>query len=234
MSLDVQVFTETPSLVAALADRIEGWVDEAITTRGKAHVVLAGGSTPQALHEQLAARALPWSSIDFYFGDERCVPADHEHANFRAAKKSLLSRVPVREAQIHRMRGEAGANAARDYENELPERFDVMLLGMGEDGHTASLFPNASSLESPERVIYVDDSPKPPPERITLGLRAINASRHVAFMVTGAGKAPALAQVLTQRVKDPLPAARVQPDDGTLTFFIDTSAAAALEGQPHD
>ncbi len=234
MNPEIRVFPDIASLVNSLANSIERWVDEAVAARGVAHVVLAGGSTPEALHEHLATRALPWSSIEFYFGDERCVPADDEDSNFRAAQESLLSKVPIRQEQIHRMRGEEGAEAVPQYQSEMPARFDVTLLGMGEDGHTASLFPNASSLDSPEHVIYIDDSPKPPPERVTLGLRAINASRHVAFMVTGLGKAPALAEVLADRDTNPLPAARVQPDDGTLTFFIDKSAQSALEGHPHD
>ncbi len=234
MKPEIQIYPEITSLTRSLADRLEGWIEEAVEARGVAHIVLAGGSTPAALHEHLATRSLPWSSMAFYFGDERCVPPDHADSNFRAAQESLLSKVPVGQEQIHRIQAEQGAAAAERYLGQLPDRFDVTLLGMGEDGHTASLFPEASSLDSLEQVLYIDDSPKPPPERITLGLRAINASRHVAFMITGAGKAPALAQVLSNGPTNPLPAARVRPDDGTLTFFIDTSAGSALEGRVHE
>lgn len=223
------VHEDAQSLVVDLAGRIEEWVAEAVEARGAAHLVLAGGSTPQVLHARLAERALPWEALHIYFGDERCVPPDHPDSNYRAAHETLLSKVPIPESQVHRMRGEDFAHAVAPYEALLPERFDVTLLGMGPDGHTASLFPGAASLEASERVLYIDDSPKPPPERVTLGLSALDASNHVVMMVTGEGKADALAGVLHPG-DAPLPAARLRPTEGTLDYFVDRAAASKLEG----
>lgn len=221
-------FDDTASLVASLADRVEQWLAEAIAARGEAHLVLAGGSTPQALHAELAGRSIDWTKVQIYFGDERCVPPEHEDSNYRAANATLFSRIDIPEQNVHRMRGEDFAAAVGPYGAVLPARFDVTLLGLGEDGHTASLFPGSPALEAGARVLFVDDSPKPPAERITLGLVALNTSRHVAFMVTGAAKARAFAAVLSPE-DDPLPAARVQPDDGTLEFFVDRAAAGESE-----
>ncbi|MEM6531365.1 MAG: 6-phosphogluconolactonase [Myxococcota bacterium] len=218
---DLKVFDSVADLSVALADSVQRWIAEAVEARGVAHVVLAGGSTPASLHAVLAERALPWDTLHFYFGDERCVPPDHSDSNYRAAQETLLSRVPVPEEHVHRMDGEAREQGARSYRAILPDRFDVVLLGMGEDGHTASLFPGLAAVESEETVLYISDSPKPPPERITLGLKPLNGARNVGFMVAGAGKASALSRV---RDGEKLPAARVKPDNGTLTFFADRAA----------
>ncbi|MEO1482487.1 MAG: 6-phosphogluconolactonase [Myxococcota bacterium] len=218
----MNVYGSVAELATALADSVEHWVADAVAARGSAHLVLAGGSTPAALHAVLAERELPWASVHIYFGDERCVPPDHGDSNYRAARETLLSQVAVPQENVHRMDGEAGAQGALAYRDLLPPRFDVVLLGMGEDGHTASLFPGRPSLNSDESVLFIDDSPKPPPERITLGFRPLNAARHVAFMVAGAGKADALEQI---RRGVPLPAGRVRPQDGTLTFYVDRAAA---------
>ncbi len=220
-------YDDIETLVSALADRVEQWLAEAVSERGEAHLVLAGGSTPKALHAELTTRKIAWSQVRIYFGDERCVPPEHEDSNYRAAWESLLSKVPTPEGNVNRMRGEDFEAAVGPYGAVLPARFDVTLLGMGEDGHTASLFPGADSLDAGARVLYVDDSPKAPKERISLGLVALNTSRHVAFMVAGSAKADALAEVLHPG-EHPLPAARVRPDDGTLDFFVDRAAAAKL------
>lgn len=227
----MRVFQDVDGLVAALADQVERWISEAVAERGEVHLVLAGGATPRVLHAELATRPMPWAKAHVYFGDERCVAPDDDDSNFRSANESLLSKVPVPTAQVHRIRGEEFEAAVVPYAALLPNRFDIVLLGMGEDGHTASLFPGTESLNATARVLFVDQSPKPPPCRITLGLTAINASRHVAFMVTGRGKADALAKALRQVLGtrgDELPAALVKPVDGTLDFFVDAEAAGRL------
>ncbi|MEL6543394.1 MAG: 6-phosphogluconolactonase [Myxococcota bacterium] len=223
----MKTFKDTDALVTALADQVVNWIDEAIKERGAAHVVLAGGTTPKALHAVLSERSVPWEQVHVYFGDERCVGPEDPASNYRAAHETLLSKVAIPEEQVHRIRGEDFEAAVGPYGAILPARFDVTLLGMGEDGHTASLFPENEALDAGARVVYVDDSPKDPPERITLSLVALNASYHVAFMVTGAAKADALAEVMKPGAVL-LPAARVEPLDGSVEFYVDEAAAAKV------
>ncbi|MEO1301801.1 MAG: 6-phosphogluconolactonase [Myxococcota bacterium] len=226
MRREIRVFDSGAELVETLANVCQHWVDEAVAARGIAHLVLAGGRTPVGLYRELRSRALPWASLEVYFGDERCVPADDPESNYRAAREALLGHVSIPSGQIHRMHGEEGKLGAEAYGHCLPERFDITFLGMGEDGHTASLFPNSRALQSDQRVVFVDNSPKPPAERITLGLSALNASRRAVFMVTGSSKADALARV--GKEGSILPASRVAPTDGTVSFFVDREAAANL------
>lgn len=226
MRREIRVFDSGTELVETLATACQRWVDEAVAARGAAHLVLAGGRTPVALYRELHRRDLPWASLEIYFGDERCVPADDPESNYRAARDALLAHVSIPSGQVHRMHGEERGQGAAAYGHCLPEHFDITFLGMGEDGHTASLFPGSRALESDERVMFVDDSPKPPPERITLGLAALSASRRVVFIVTGANKADALAGAVETGSR--LPVSRVNPIDGTVSFFVDREAAANL------
>ncbi len=170
-------------------------------------VALAGGSTPRRLYERLALCDYPWSETDVFFGDERCVPSDHPASNYRMASEALLSKVP---AKIHRMRGEKCDATA--YEGELSQvfgpgrpEFDLVLLGLGEDGHTASLFPGDPALEArEERVVRVQ---RPDYPRLTLTLPVLSAARVALFLVSGASKREALRRLLAH---DDIPAARVQ------------------------
>jgi 6-phosphogluconolactonase len=189
---------------AALAGRAAEWIAramvDAVRARGAFHLALAGGGTPRATHEKLAAVAdLPWHRVHVWFGDERCVPPDHADANYRMARESLLSRVAIPAAQVHRLEAErADADAAaREYAAALPARLDVCMLGMGEDGHTASLFPGAASIDEQTRlVIAIDGAPKPPPRRMTITPPVIAAARATLVLSAGAGKADMLARVL--------------------------------------
>jgi 6-phosphogluconolactonase len=220
---------------AALAARAAQWIADrlraAVTARGAFHVALAGGGTPRATHEQLAHEqyaGLPWERVHVYFGDERAVPPDHPDSNYRMARESLLSRVPIPAAQVHRMEAERADRdrAARDYEAVLPDRLDVIMLGMGEDGHTASLFPGAPSLgEKARRVLAIAQSPKPPPERLTLTPRALAEARDTVVLSAGAGKADMLARVL-QGPYDPKALPVQLAREGT--WIIDRAAAARL------
>jgi 6-phosphogluconolactonase len=204
-------------------------------------VVLSGGSTPLRLYEMIleAGSDLDWHKVRVFFGDERTVPPDHPDSNFRAAYETLLDAAPVAEAAVFRMHCELGAEVAADlYEQtirgefqlqpgELP-RFDLILLGMGADGHTASLFPGTPALEERERLVVANPVPQLNTTRLTLTYPVLNAARAVLFLVTGAEKAPALRACLTGDIATRPPAGRVQPTDGRLLWYVDRAAAAEL------
>jgi 6-phosphogluconolactonase len=245
----VAVHPGPAGLAAAAAARIADLLAAAVAARGTASIALAGGSTPQPAYAALAAEPLrsrvPWPAVEVFWGDERAVPPDHEASNFRLADEALLSRVPVAPERVHRMRGELEpARAARLYEEELilalgagspdgaPPRLDVVLLGLGADGHTASLFPagfaghqdDAAFDPHPGRLASPAEAPDEPRRRVTLTLSCLAAARHVLFLVSGAGKAEAVARSLA--AGPPLtPAARVRPWDGQVTWLLDRAAA---------
>lgn len=189
------VFATAADVAAAAAKRIL----EVCSARGakRTSVMLAGGTTPRAAYERLAEGRSNLDRIDFYFGDERAVPADHADSNYRMAKTALFDKAKVPAAHIHRMRGEAEDldEAAAEYAKALPPRIDLLLLGMGEDGHTASLFPNAPKLPEGVKVVSVVGS-KPPPRRLTITPVVIDSAREVLVLVTGDGKAEALSRAV--------------------------------------
>lgn len=202
-------------------------------------VALSGGSTPRALYERLAAvemaERIPWRKVHLFWGDERCVPPDHPESNYGLAAAALLSRVPLPTENIHRIWGELPpAQAASLYEAELraffgeTPAFDLVFLGMGEDGHTASLFPDSPALkESTRWAVHVAHTAPPPPlvSRVTLTFSVLNAARRVVFLVSGAAKAARFAQVWRG---DDFPAAQIHPKNGELLWLVDCDAAAAL------
>ena len=234
------VVHETPQELAQAAARdFAAKAEAAIGERGRFTVALAGGSTPKATYEILArdyADELDWSKVHIFFGDERTVPPDHEDSNYRMAQRTLLSHVPV--GSVHRMRGELPpAEAAAAYEEELREFFgasdeppslDLILLGIGEDGHTASLFPETSALEIHDRWVVANPVLKLETTRLTLTVPVINSARAVNFLVAGAGKAEALKQIL-QGDADPrqYPAKLVRPAGGPV-WMVDRAAAKFL------
>ena len=191
------VFTSVGELEDAALARILAAADEAIVARGAFHLVLAGGTTPRHIYEALRAEQADWKNWHIWFGDERCLPAEHPERNSRMAMTVWLAHVPIPFAQMHLIPAERGAEAAaHDYAEQLKAvpRFDLVLLGLGEDGHTASLFPmheweRAISWPS---VIPVHDAPKPPPDRVSLSPDRLSASEAVLFLVTGSGKALAV------------------------------------------
>lgn len=226
---------ETPQLLTrAAADGFLAAAAAAIAARGRFSVALAGGSTPRALYALLAAENLDWQAIHFFWGDERCLPPDHPESNYRMAAESLLTKIPLPPENIHRIMGELSPQlAAEKYQRNLrvfwggAPRFDLVLLGMGEDGHTASLFPGSPALAETLRWVTALEHAAPPPplvSRVTLTLGAINAARQVIFLVSGAGKAKRLAEIW--RGGSQLPAGRVQPLDGDLLWLVDQSAAS--------
>jgi 6-phosphogluconolactonase len=194
------------------------------------HLCITGGSTPKKAYERLAARRADWSGVDFWFTDERCVPPDHEHSNFRMANEALLSRADG--ATVHRMKGELGpTEGAEDHEREYQAAgapaFDLILLGMGPDAHICSLFPGDDALAERERPVVGVETPGMAPlvSRITFTLTVVNASRRIVFLVTGEDKADAVARAFSGR-KDPMaPASLVE---GEVTVLLDEGAARRL------
>lgn len=202
---------------------------EAISKHAVFRLGLAGGNTPKAVYSALAelTHDLPWNRIQITFGDERCVPHDHPDSNYRMASDALLSRVPIPEGNIFRIRGEIDpAEAASEYEARLGSvaarfgetryRHDLLLLGLGEDGHTASLFPGYPALDEQERNVIPTLGPKPPPQRITFTLPLINASRSVVFLVNDRTKEP----VVQSALKGEYPSGRVAPSDGGVLWLL--------------
>lgn len=237
----LRLVQDADALARAAAEELAAAAARAVALRGAFTLALAGGSTPRRLYALLADRGapyrdrIPWARTQVFFGDERPVPPDHPESNYRMAREALLDHVPV--ASVHRIHGEDPAGAAA-YEAELrsffripadgaPPRLDLVLLGLGPDGHTASLFPGTPALD--ERVRWVVSSfvARLGTRRTTLTLPVLNRAR-VLFLVSGAEKAGALARVLAPPAGEPLlPAARVRPDGGAL-WVVDAAAARDL------
>jgi 6-phosphogluconolactonase len=226
---------------------------EAIQQSGCCAVALSGGSTPQEVYRQLAsqerASALEWSQIHLFWGDERCVPPDDADSNFGMAKRVLIDLIPIPAANVHRIQGEHPAEyAARVYDMEVreffgagpspsarpvderPGRFDLVLLGLGEDGHTASLFPGSAALEERERWAVPTQVPGSGAWRVTLTLPVINSASEIVFLVSGGSKARILRDALEGKGPGTgLPARMVRPDHGRLRWLVDADAASLLE-----
>jgi len=231
----MKVAAITPLVVedpASLADAAARWtaerVQRAVADRGDCYLALAGGETPRGCYERLAQppflERLPWARLFVYWSDEREVPLDDPASNFALAKAALLDHVPIPPEQVFPLIGDPTPVLRRVPADDrgLP-RFDVIHLGLGEDAHTASLFPGNDALNEQRAFVRViHDAPKPPPNRLTLTLPVLNAARAVLFMVQGASKREALAGVLRQ--DSALPASHVQPSDGELQFIVDREA----------
>lgn len=238
---EVRVLADRGAVTRAGAEEWLARAREAVDDMGRFAVALAGGESQRALYALLAdpaepyRDALPWGETHVFFGDERCVPPGHPDSNYRMAREALLDRVPVPPAQIHRMRGEDAPDAAaRAYEEALravlgpAPSLDLVLLGMGPDGHTASLFPGAAALEERRRLVVPAVAPPTSPvaQRITLTYAAVEAALAAVFLVAGEAKAAALARVLSgEPGAAPLPAARVRPRRGAALWLVDRAAA---------
>lgn len=216
----VFVHDDPEQLGAAVAQRIVQLATQAIAARGVFHVALAGGETPRRCYQKLRTLAIDWEQVHIYFGDERCLPEGDAQRNDSMAGAALLTHVAIPRANIHTIPAELGAReGAARYMAVLAgiECLDLVLLGMGEDGHTASLFPDNHALDSTALVVPVLDAPKPPAERVSLGMRTLNAARHKIFLVTGAGKRQALQQIASGKS---LPAAQVMAAE----WYLDRAA----------
>ncbi|MBN1977662.1 MAG: 6-phosphogluconolactonase [Anaerolineae bacterium] len=230
---EIKVYADADTLAQAAAEHFVEQAAEAIAARDRFVVALAGGATPRATYALLAswsfATRVDWLRVHFLWGDERCVPPDHRDSNYRLVRQALLNKILIPNVNVHRIRGELEpAWAAMAYESELEAllemdgRFDLILLGMGEDGHTASLFPGTAALEEQTRWVVETHVEKLSAWRITLTLPVINAARQVTFLVSGASKAEPLARI---QAGEPLPAGLVQPTGGKLTWLVDQQAS---------
>ncbi len=236
-------------LTRLAADAVIFWAGKALSRRDVFHWALSGGSTPRALYQLLAqtqfASRLDWARVHVWWSDERAVPPDHPDSNFRMAHEALLSHVPIPPENIHRVRAELGAGeAARLYEQELCAvmcqsplagipRFDLMLLGMGDDGHTASLFPHTPALATRDRWVVDNPVPRLGTTRITFTYPLINAADTVLFLVSGESKSAALREVLLGPLDvQRLPAQGVMPPHGKLQWMVDRAAAAQTVPTP--
>ena len=201
-----------------------------LLARASGHICITGGSTPRAAYERVAGERADWSGVDFWFTDERCVAPDHEFSNFRMANEALLAR--ARGAAVHRMKGELGPEqGAADYEREYEDAgepvFELILLGLGPDGHTCSLFPGVDAVAERDRPVAGVETPGMAPlvSRITLTLPVVNASHRIVFLVTGEDKADAVARAFSEHADPAVPASLV---DGELTVLLDPAAARRL------
>jgi 6-phosphogluconolactonase len=239
---DIVLVSDPEALAREAARRFTDLTREAVASRGRFSVALSGGSTPGLLYRLLAENPhraqIPWEGVHLFWGDERCVPPNDPGSNYRMAEDVLISRVPLPPGNVHRVRGELEpTTAARAYERQLAEffcglrtRFDLVLLGLGSDGHTASLFPDSSVLNETERLAttvqaHYEDRPA---QRVTLTLPAINSAREILFLVSGRDKA-AITKAVLEGPADQLPAQRILPAAGQLTWLLDVGAGATLE-----
>jgi 6-phosphogluconolactonase len=215
-------------VAARPADDVAERLAEAARTGG--HIVLTGGSTPRSAYELAAGLETDWSAVELWWSDERCVPADDERSNYGMAKEALIDRVSV--GAVHRMPGELGRDRGAElYEQELGalERFDLVLLGMGRDGHVASLYPNEATLDETERrVIGAEARLEPFVDRITLTLPVLRHASQVLFLVTGADKADAARRAFKDEPSRSTPASLVRAAGGRTTAVLDAAAAAFL------
>jgi 6-phosphogluconolactonase len=216
---------ELPRIAAAwLAEEVK----QAVARGGRCALALSGGSTPRPAYERLAAEpGMPWDVVEVYFGDERAVPPTDPASNYRMAREALLDRVPIPAARVHRMEADdpdLDAAAAR-YAALLPERLDVLVLGMGQDGHTASLFPGSPPVHEKERKVVPAGAPVPPVHRLTITPPVIAAARRVAVLTAGMAKAPVVARVLRGPWRPEVLPAQLAREG---TWILDRAAASAL------
>jgi len=243
-SFEIRKLTTPQELFAAAADEVLRAANEAVDDRGRFTIALSGGSTPKALFNLLATNArtaLPWDRTFFFWGDERHVPPTDPESNFRMADETMLSKIPVAPGHIFRVQAENpdAAAAAAAYEQTLRTffqlqpgefpHFDLILLGMGPDGHTASLFPGTKALEEKSRLVVANWVEKFKTHRITFTLPVLNAALNVAFLVSGTDKADALKQVLEGNAPgEQYPSKLVNPQNGKLLWLLDRAAASGL------
>lgn len=231
--MTAEVWADADALAHAIAERIVERLAQVQRAGRTPAVVLTGGTIATEAYRRLASGAVDWADVDFYWGDERFVPAEHADRNDQQARDAFLTRLAVPEAHIHAMPAhgcdQSMAEAADGYATTLPEvPFDLVLLGVGPDGHIASLFPGYPQVrEETRRAVEVLDSPKPPPQRISLTLPALNNAHSVWLLVSGEGKADAVARAHAGATPDEIPAAAAQGRDETV-WLLDEAAAEKL------
>ena len=245
---EIRIFPDTQAVAQTAADEFVKLAREAIQRKGTFMVALSGGSTPKALYSLLAERTekrigpeIPWAQIHLFFGDERHVPPDHPDNNYRMANEAMISKVPVPAQNVHRVHAENkdAAAAAADYDETLvrvfslsgtqPPRFDLILLGMGPDGHTASLFPGSSGVQELAKRVIANWVPKFNSFRVTFTRPVLNNAAEVLLLVCGADKAPSLSEVMGSGDPNTYPVKYVQPNEGKLIWLLDRAAAGRLD-----
>jgi 6-phosphogluconolactonase len=237
---EVRVLPDREALARAACDEVAHGVLDAIGEHGRCNLVLSGGDTPRRTHELLAAVEIPWDKVHVFFGDERCVPPIHLDSNWRMARETLILRAGIPDQNVHRIAGERDPeDAASDAEitiqthfglrpGEMP-RFDVVMLGMGQDGHTASLFPGTYALEETTKLVVANFVEKLGAWRVTMTMPVLEAARRVVFLVAGEDKAPMVRSSTVQRPSaNTPPAGRVRPRGGSLLWLVDRAAASRL------
>ena len=239
---NLSVFDTSEQLALAAAERFVECASEFHGQLDRFSVALAGGDTPRRVYELLANEQfndrVAWSQVHLFWGDERCVPPEHPDSNYAMVYEALISKVQLPAGNVHRIIGEGNpADNARAYENQLRTffagqawpRFDLVLLGMGEDGHTASLFPNSEALRENSRWVVPTKNPQSGQERITLTVPVLNHARRIMILVTGKKKAERLKEVLRpQPGSEQLPAQSIAPVEGMLEWLVDAEAASLL------
>ena len=218
---DFKIFPDAEAVAQAAAEFLYDQITTCVNAKAVCHVALPGGSTPARCLELLSGKSLPWNSIHWYVGDERCYPPGHPERNDSMIQQQLWSRIETPAENLHPIPAELGPELAAETYSVLLDKtgcLDIVVLGIGEDGHTASLFPNNPALDNGHAVVPVFDAPKPPAERVSLGLATIQSAGQRIVLVSGSGKREALAQ-LKQGM--PLPVARIGPSH----WFVDEAAA---------
>lgn len=227
MTLDLHVYPDAAALAEAAATDIAAVLKRAVEATGEASLVLTGGTTPEKIYRALATRDVPWSQVSLYFGDERAVPPGDDDSNFKMAQRSLLANLPSEPKRVERMQGEVAdlEQEAVRYAAVLPEHVTLLLLGVGEDGHIASLFPGLPEAhETARTVVVVRNSPKPPPIRLTITPAVVARAEAIFVLAAGAAKKDALHGALSV-TDSPLPLALAR----RASFYLDAPAASRLE-----
>jgi 6-phosphogluconolactonase len=242
--MSISVYTDTDILSQEAAQYVVRVATESIASHRRFTIALSGGSTPKKLYTLLGEEPyrsqIDWSLVDIFWSDERCVPPDDKESNYWLAQQVLLSKISLPANQIHRMPADQTDRNAASYAYTLEMQqtfgsdgvpaFDLIQLGMGPEGHTASLFPHQPSLHEQQRLVMPVSVPKPPPDRLTFTPRLLNAAKHVLFLVTGTEKQDAVRNVLEGDYQpDEYPAQIVQPAKGEVTWMLDTAAAEKLQ-----
>jgi 6-phosphogluconolactonase len=242
--IDMRIFADTAELSRAAANEFSRLARHAVATRERFTVALAGGATPRGAYTLLADEgkraSLPWEKIHVFFGDERPVPPEHCESNYGMAWDALLSHLPIPADNVHRIRGELNAQAAADqYEAELRRhfqlqvgqmpRFDLVMLGMGGDGHTASLFPESPALNETSRLVIANWVDEVQQYRLTVTFPVLNNAREIMFLVAGSAKAEVIGNLFNEHMRSTrYPVQKVKPVDGRVLWLLDRAAAQAL------
>lgn len=241
MNKNIHVYPNKEKLVVATTERMVDSIEQAIQQNGLCNIALSGGNTPGGVFSLLASNPyrdrVDWGRLHIFWGDERMVPPEHQDSNFRLVKETLLDRINMPDENVHRMRGEIAPEEAaaeyaellRDHFKDSPPCFDLMLLGLGEDGHTASLFPGTDAVEECEKHVVAVFVPKLSAWRVTLTLPVLNAAREIFFLVSGKSKAEMVQCIMSNKQPTKkIPATMVTPQNGDLRWMLDSDAMVLI------